>query len=44
MLSPNYAFERTVIRPRNHRRDHATAQRERYAPVGGVVAGTLSQG
>ncbi len=27
--SSNYAFERTVMWRRNHRRDHAAAQRER---------------
>ena len=29
MRQPNYAFERTVKSPRNHRRDRAAAQRER---------------
>ena len=29
MLLPNYAFERTVKSPRNHRWHRAAAQRER---------------
>ena len=29
MRQPNYALERTVLKPRNHRRDRAAAQRER---------------
>jgi hypothetical protein len=28
-VPPNYAFERTVMRQRNHRRERAAAQRNR---------------